>query len=656
MDHNADTPPRSRALALKIAIVYWIVGTLWILFSDETARALARDPGLLTKIQMYKGWLYVFATGILLYALIRRFGARLEQALGRLTESETRFRQVVDTAPDILHTLEPGNLETLFISPAVTTLLGFSPADFITDPLLWQRQLHAEDRDYVLASIADQIQSQREFVVEHRMHHRDGATVKWFRHRGKTSALGADGTGLITTAMSDITDQKLAEEQVTYLTNYDPLTGLINQRAVVAVLQNLLQTAETRQHEVCCICFGIDQFLQLNSVYGRHVGDNVLASLARRLTDVMEDGHASPLFKNAVVARSGGDRFLVVLPEFSATTGERIADHLLQQLNTMKLMAEGHQLTITLRAGLITFPYHGRDAGTLLARGERALEIARNFGSSVHLFDASRHQRDTAAAHCMERIHAALEHDWISVDYQPILNLHTRTVDHYEALVRIAPPSEEKILPAKFIEIAERFGIVDRIDRRVLEIVLEQLDQLSAQGIAPSVSVNLSGAHIGNRRLLTWLESRFHGARVRPQQLTFEITETAAIRDLHGARHFMEAVKALGARFALDDFGIGFTSFEHLRSLPLDIVKIDGSFVRAMDKSESDAALVQAIAQVAKAYGKTVIAEFVESEEILEMLQNYDVDYAQGFHIGRPAPLTADDFIRAHRQAQVAAS
>jgi EAL domain-containing protein (putative c-di-GMP-specific phosphodiesterase class I) len=218
-------------------------------------------------------------------------------------------------------------------------------------------------------------------------------------------------------------------------------------------------------------------------------------------------------------------------------------------------------------------------------------------------------------------------------------------VHHYEVLVRMREPDGTLVPPTKFIPIAERFGVIDRIDYQVLEMAIDYLRRLGGTRPDICLAVNLSGVHVGDTRLLAWLRKRLEEGAVDGARLIFEITETAAVEDLQQARVLMDSLRALGCRFALDDFGIGFTSFIHLRALPVDLIKIDGSFIRDLDTSPEDQALVQAITKVAKAYHKEVVAECVENERVLALLRRYEVDYAQGFHIGRPVAMPPEQAV-----------
>jgi EAL domain-containing protein (putative c-di-GMP-specific phosphodiesterase class I) len=232
-------------------------------------------------------------------------------------------------------------------------------------------------------------------------------------------------------------------------------------------------------------------------------------------------------------------------------------------------------------------------------------------------------------------IQHALESEGIVLHYQPIMNITTGEIIHYEALMRIVTQNGELVYPRKIIPIAERFGLMTQIDRRVMELSFEAL------GKYPDLKlfVNLSGASIGNDELLSFIEENILIRGVEASRLGFEITETIAVKDFVRADRWIRQLRKKGCRFALDDFGIGFSSFSYLQYLSVDYVKIDGSYVHDLDRNYKNRALVQAMNTVARSLGKEVIAEFVENESILRILEGDKINHAQGNFVGEPAPV-----------------
>jgi EAL domain-containing protein (putative c-di-GMP-specific phosphodiesterase class I) len=238
----------------------------------------------------------------------------------------------------------------------------------------------------------------------------------------------------------------------------------------------------------------------------------------------------------------------------------------------------------------------------------------------------------------VERIRHALETDGFELEFQPILDVRSGEVTRYEALIRMRD-GDRLIPPGAFLPTAERFGLIEAIDRWVVTRIVDVLAERERRGEPVSLEVNLSGRSFGAPATIEHIEQTIDAAGIDPGRLIFEITETAAITSLDQASAFARRLTTLGCRFALDDFGTGFGSFHYLKYMPIHYVKLDGDFVRGLPESRSDQVLVRAIADVARGLGMSTIAEFVESESILGKVREYGIDFAQGYHVGRPAPL-----------------
>lgn len=235
------------------------------------------------------------------------------------------------------------------------------------------------------------------------------------------------------------------------------------------------------------------------------------------------------------------------------------------------------------------------------------------------------------------QIEDALENNNFILNFQPILDIKHKRVTHHEVLIRMRNPKSGEIsLPGKFIEIAEEVGLIHSIDHFVMQRGIQQLAALQKRGVNARFAINLSGAVVDDLLIIPMLKQFIKETDVRPEGLIFEVTETAAVSNLQQAKKMMSAIKALGCQFALDDFGVGFSTFNYMRQLPLDIIKLDGIFIKDLDRNEDDQLFVKALVDVAKGLGKKTIAEFVENEAVLKILEDFGVAYAQGYHIGRP--------------------
>lgn len=444
---------------------------------------------------------------------------------------------------------------------------------------------------------------------------------------------------LFVCTIHDMTDQRKAERQMEYLADHDLLTGLLNQRGVVLLMENLVHHARRHNHEFTCLNLGIARLTHINDVYGRQAGDAVLVEVAAFLRQNIRRSDILARAQETLLARAGGDRFLLVLPKTGLPGARIFAERVLDALDEVRVDIGDERMHIDAKLGIAGFPEHGDTPAELLTRAETALFQAKGKSTSaIHIFSSADRDQQLKVERWLGALRAALAERRFVLHFQPIMHLKTGRVEHYEALLRMEARDGTLVLPGEFIQVAERFGLIARIDYRVLELAFSYLAGMAETAPEVSLSVNLSGAHIGDDSLFQWLERIFQEQGVSPEQLIFEITETTAVHDLLRAKTFMESLKALGCRFALDDFGVGFSSFAHLQALPVDIVKIDGSFVQNLHANPQDQALVKALTSVAHSFGKEVVAEFVENEAALALLGEFGVDYAQGYYIGRPQP------------------
>lgn len=386
----------------------------------------------------------------------------------------------------------------------------------------------------------------------------------------------------------------------------------------------------------------VDSFRLINDVYGHSVGDNLLHRVAMLLQNTLADIDPSYLKKatrESVIGRMGGDEFSILLPSRGEKEGLDIAEYIRKRIEEFRFADITGNLTASI--GVVLYPGHGVTIRDLFTKADAAVYHAKELGQNrVHLYHPEdlvlekMHSRVT----WKERIQKAIEEDRFELWFQPILDLKDNTIHHYEALARMRDPDGKTILPELFISIAERFGFISAIDYTIIEKTMRFQSKLNQTGRTFSFSINLSGKELGDTKLLEFLKSKLTETGVNPEQLIFEITETAAIHDIDRAIKFVETLKSIGCGFSLDDFGVGFTSFQYLKELKVDYIKIDGSFIRKLHASKIDCLFVKAIVDVAKGMGIKTIAEFVENEETIPILKEYGVDYGQGYFIGKPSP------------------
>ena len=407
----------------------------------------------------------------------------------------------------------------------------------------------------------------------------------------------------------DVSERKRQEEQIRHLAMHDTLTNLPNRRAFDGMFQRVLRRAREGS-AAAVIIIDIDDFKLVSD------GDQVLSDVGRALEKVLRPGD--------FMARLGDDEFGVLLLNVSADTATAIAERLRRAVDA---------LNVTISLGLA--PIDGSaDAKTLLSRADSALVAAKERGKNrVVAYPLSEHVgiRLAEASQMLSRIKRALRDGRLSLVFQPVIRLGNGETTHYEALVRMIGDDGGQVPPDDFLPFAERYGLMPQIDRWVFDEVLRTIMQRPALRIF----ANLSAASLNDEELLSYIEERLHAAALEPGRLSFEITESAAVADFATARNWIRRLKELGCLFALDDFGVGFSSLGYLRALAVDYVKIDRTFIRDVDTNMTNRALVQAVNTVAHTLGKEVIAEGVETEAHASVLREIGVEHGQGFLIGR---------------------
>jgi diguanylate cyclase (GGDEF)-like protein len=425
--------------------------------------------------------------------------------------------------------------------------------------------------------------------------------------------------------------------KLSYQESHDNLTGLVNRREFERRLGELLKHNSTQpiEHAVCHI--NIDRFKVINETCGPAAGDELLVELADLLRKRVR--HRDTL------ARIGGDEFGIIMRDCSLEHAEHVADALLELLGELRFNWHEKRYAIGASIGLVPLTDSANSVSNVLGAADAACHAAKDKGGH-RVFMFSNDDSELAKRHghmrWVSRINRALDEDRFRLSFQPIAPVEPgdKPPIHYELLIRMQDEFGNMVAPGAFLPAAELYSLSTRLDRWVLSSAFEWLDKHPRHVDELSVcAINLSGHSLGDEQFLDFVVDLFVTSRVPASKICFEITETAAIENLEHASRFIATLKALGSQFALDDFGSGLSSFAYLKRLPVDYLKIDGMFIRDINEDPIHLAMVQSINEVGHLMGMETVAEFVENDEIIKVLRDVGVDYAQGYGICPPRPL-----------------
>ena len=553
---------------------------------------------------------------------------RAEQAL---RHSEERFRSAFDNAPIGVALVHFGG-RIIEANRALCEMLGHSEAemqdasltDFIDEP---QAQEYHEYGYALETGDVSRLQAEWRFI------HKQGQTVWAMAAISRVGGTG-DAPGYVVVQLMDITARKVSEAQLLHLATYDPLTDLLNRRAFHEELELQLQRAERDGTAGALLFLDLDQFKYVNDSLGHQAGDTLLKNLATLLKGQLTTGD--------LLARLGGDEFAFLLPNTDASEAAAFAQQVLDAMRRHVAVVTGTPVTSTASIGVALYPADGQSAEALLARADFAMYAAKEQGRNRYATSAEIpwQQVELGSKLAWERrIREALAGDGLVLYLQPIASLRSGKVEQYELLLRMRGEDGRLIPPGAFLPVAERFGLIQQIDRWVVQQAIRMIADAGRRGHKLRLEVNLSARAFEDADLLPLVRQHLAETGIDPAALVLEITETAAIADFQKATGFMQTLRALGCRFAIDDFGAGFSSFSYLKRLPVDYLKLDGSFIRDLPRDPVDQQMVRAMVEMARGLGLQTIAEFVEDEETLQLLRRYGVDFAQGYYIGKPGPI-----------------
>jgi diguanylate cyclase (GGDEF)-like protein len=509
---------------------------------------------------------------------------------------------------------------------AILAQLGGSHAAAIVPGKRYAERIHLEDRSLRESRLGASAARGESFECEYRLHDDNGATI-WVQDRGRAE-LGADGAPQrLLGVLRLVTDRKVEERRLDRLANYDELTGHFNRARLSEALSQAVAASLRSRVPGAYLTVGIDKLGTINDAFGYETADQVIIEIGRRLDRQFRDSD--------VMGRVGGDRFGVVLINCPHENVVAVAEKILALIGQTQITTSVGPIYATVSIGSLSFPEQGKTSFDVMTRAETALTEAKRAGRDCfvpyHVAEAQQRQQRTDIA-LGERVQRALKEERLVFAYQPVVDGESGAVAYHECLLRMIAEDGGIVSAAAFVPVIEQLGFIRLLDRYVLERTVREVGQHPECSLAFNISGLTAADHAWLRLLVSLLRDRPEVAR----QLIVEITETAALHDIQESARFVGTLRELGCRVALDDFGAGFTSFRYLQALDVDIVKIDGSFVRNLAESYDNQVFLRHLVGLSDAFGLITVAECVESARDAAILRQEGVRFLQGYHFGRP--------------------
>ena len=510
-----------------------------------------------------------------------------------------------------------GPLVQLGLPPETAVATGQAFAERVNpdDLLLRQQQLHAH---YARSA---------KFDCEYRVR-LDTGDFAWLHDRGAAEFDEHGRPKRFLGVLRLITGRKAQEQQLEHLANYDELTGHFNKKRLREVLDHLLAASFRASNPGAYLAIGVDKLATINDAFGYKAADQVLIEIGRRLDRCLR--------VSDVVGRVGGDRFGVVLAHCAETHVVTAAEKILAAVSRVPIETAAGPIYATISIGSAAFPQQAKSAYDIMTRAESALAEAKRAGRDCFVpyklseEQRSRHRVGMALG---ERVQRAMKEGRLTLAYQPVVSAATSEIDYYECLLRMIGEDGRIVMAGAFVPAIEQLGFIRLIDRYVLETAFAEI----AANPGIRLGINISGLTATDR---AWLRTVTALLRDKPdvaKGLLVEITETEALHDIEESARFVNTLRDLGCRVALDDFGAGFTSLRHLQALPVDTLKIDGSFVRNLTDSPDNQVFLRHLVGLAKGLSLYTVAECVETAEEAAILRREGVGFLQGYYFGAPS-------------------
>jgi diguanylate cyclase (GGDEF)-like protein/PAS domain S-box-containing protein len=552
-----------------------------------------------------------------------------------LDQIERTYGPLAEGVPTVAYVYEPGaNGQCLYISPSIERVLCYSQEEWISDGGLWDRLLHPEDADRVIAAEAECARSGEGIVQEYRISRADGRVV-WIRDE-MTVVRGDDRSHapLFFGAFMDVSDRKRMEAELERLALYDSLTGLPNRALFIDRLDQAI-SHRSRSHALAVYFLDVDRFKRINDSLGHAAGDEVLREVAARVQRMLRP--------EDTVARFGGDEFTVLCESIGGVLeAVGVADRLQREIE-QPLRAGGAELRLSASIGIaLVEPGEDADCSRLVEDADAAMYRAKERGGArTELFDVAMRERAVNALSIEQELSQGVDRGELRLYYQPLVSLNTGGVVGAEALIRWEHPERGLLTPDKFLPVAEESGLIVQVGAWAVGEACRRLRDWDRRNGGPSsfsLAVNLSARELTHPDVVPTVLNAVRRSALEPHRLTIEVTESTAMADRDSGFRALRELSEAGVRIAIDDFGTGYSSLDHLREMPADVLKIDRSFVAGMAANSPDTALVAAAVAMGRALEMEVVAEGIETNEQVADLRELGCPLGQGYLFAKPLP------------------
>lgn len=441
---------------------------------------------------------------------------------------------------------------------------------------------------------------------------------------------------------SELAERRIIEARLKYLINHDDLTGLCNRKHLQQAIEVAQLQTDLNGRRSTLVYIDLNQFKVINDLEGHDAGDRLLTTIANILRK-----HSG---SNATISRINSDEYAILFDDCNEKTAYSYAKSIRQDIDNLQFRVDNRKYTVSASFGIITIkPGLAINSNEILASaGKACFEAKRKGRNNIHIFNKHDNQFNSLRedAYWIPIIKDALKSMKFKLLFQPVMSIENNKIACFEALIRMIDANNELISPDNFIPVAERNGLIQKIDLWVVGRAFDVLAATSRVNKNISFNINISSKTFNESSFLPLVSRKLSQTAIDPGMITFEITETAAVTSYQRGREILHRLRELGFKIALDDFGSGFNSFFHLKHLPVDYIKIDGGFITNLMSDPMDQTLVKSISEISKKLGKKTVAEFVVNRETLDLLKSYGVDYAQGYYIGMPGELSSFNISR----------